>query len=554
MSVIAQAGAAPPFGGGDVTVIVPTAGRWDALERTLDALAAQTVGGFATIVVVNGLEGAVPASVRCRPRLRVLAKENEGPGPARNLALALADTALILFLGDDTIPVSDLLARHLARHNAEPGPEVAVLGKVRWHPEVAGGRVNRFLDWSGIQYDYAALDAELERARSRPGRGDGDAAAAIDAGFGRFYTANVSLKRAFCERFDPAFRFGYEDIDLGFRLAEKGMTLRYEPRALALHLHANTLAGLRRRFELVGEAERVMATKHPWFDPFFEPRFRELGRGPRLSPLWATIHDHVPRRLERVWWPVHARAERWYFQEFAESFRIGWDRARDLEELAAYLGEEFSLESLWRHTELVEAEFAASADEGTFYRSSRAYLYDLTAFAMAGTKLTYHETLRSLVPTGARILDVGCGIGADGLRLLERGLRVEFVDLASPSLEFLRWRLARRGLSAPVHTLEEMPAGPFDLAYAFDVLEHVPDPWATLAELEERAALVLVNVLAPVPGDLSLHHALPVKAILRHARSRGLVSHQRLYGRSHLIAYRGSGAASSSGSPPGGPK
>ena len=294
----------------DLTVIIPTSGRWEVLERTLDALAAQTAPGFATVVVVNG--ASVPTALGDRPRLRVLAKADEGPGVARNAGLALANSELVLFLGDDTIPTSDLVERHLRHHAKEPAPELAVLGKVRWHPEVAANRFNRWLEWSGSQFDYAALDAE-----SRPG-------ADLDAGFGRFYTSNVSLKRAFLEPFDPAFAFGYEDIDLGWRLAQKGMVLRYEPRALALHLHANSLADLHRRFELVGAAEAQMAAKHAWFEPWFYPRFAGAGSG--TSPLWARVHDRVPPSLERLWWPVHSRAEQWYLQTLAPSFLAGWER------------------------------------------------------------------------------------------------------------------------------------------------------------------------------------------------------------------------------------
>jgi GT2 family glycosyltransferase len=528
-----------------LTVVIPTRGRWDVLARTLDALAAQTAVGFNTVVVLNSLERPVPEAIRQRPRVRVFAKADEGPGPARNLAVRLSDTPLLLFLGDDTIPVSDLVERHLRRHAAEPDVAVAVLGHIRWHPEVAENRVNRWLDWSGTQFDYAALDAEHAAAEPDPISGVTE----IDAGFGRFYASNLSLKRELFAEFDPDFAFGYEDIDLGYRLSQRGMVLRYEPRALALHLHANDMAGLQDRFELVGAGERLMAAKHPWFTPFFHERFTRLGAGPRVSPLWARLHDHVPRSLERLWWPVHTRAERWYAQELAESFFRGWDRALDLEELRAYLGADFALESLWGHTQLVEDEAASVADEQRFYHSSEAYLYDLTAFAMAGTKLPYHTVLASLVPAGARLLDYGCGIGADGLRLLQRGYRVEFADFANPSLEYLRWRLARRGLSAPLHVIDGSPVpGGFALAYAFDVLEHVEDPWTFLAALESRAALVLVNVLEPIAGDLSLHHPLPVKAILAHARERGLVRHERLHGRSHLIAYRGDVVPSSSGS------
>jgi GT2 family glycosyltransferase len=298
--------------GARLTVVIPSSGRWAVLERTLDALAAQTVTGFSIILIVNDPTGQVPPALRRRPRLIIETKVDEGPGVARNRGLELADSELVLFLGDDTIPTSDLVHGHLRRHAAEPQPELAVLGRVRWHPEVAANRLNRWLDWSGSQFDYAALDAQV----AVPG--------SLDAGFGRFYSSNVSLKRAFAEPFDPAFRFGYEDIDLGWRLAQRGMVLRYEPRSVALHLHANTLEGLARRFDLVGEAEATMAAKHAWFEPWFLPRFIAAGTG--TSPLWPAIQDRIPPRLERLWWPVHTRAQRWYWQALAPSFLAGWRR------------------------------------------------------------------------------------------------------------------------------------------------------------------------------------------------------------------------------------
>jgi SAM-dependent methyltransferase len=166
------------------------------------------------------------------------------------------------------------------------------------------------------------------------------------------------------------------------------------------------------------------------------------------------------------------------------------------------------------------------------------YLYDLTAFAMAGVKDPYRAAIRRLLAPGARLLDYGCGIGSDGLRLIEQGYRVAFADFANPSVAYLRWRLARRGLEAPVYDLDAGVPGGFDAAYAFDVLEHVEDPFGLLGELEARAGIVIVNLLDAHAGETPLHHRLPVRRILRHATRRGLVLYRRHHGRSHLIAYR----------------
>ena len=217
----------------------------------------------------------------------------------------------------------------------------------------------------------------------------------------------------------------------------------------------------------------------------------------------------------------------------------GHELSRDEAELRAYLGDRYDPGRLVRWQEQLEEEATRVGDEQTLYRTSEAYLYNLTAFAMTGTKDPYREAIVATVPPGARLLDVGCGIGSDGLALLEAGYRVEFADFDNPSTRYLRWRLERRGLDAPVHDLDAgpLPEG-FDLAYAFDVLEHVDDPFGLLATLERSARLVCVNALETSSDETVLHHELPVDRVVAHARSRRLMTYRRLHdGRSHLLIW-----------------
>jgi SAM-dependent methyltransferase len=214
-----------------------------------------------------------------------------------------------------------------------------------------------------------------------------------------------------------------------------------------------------------------------------------------------------------------------------------FDPAREEAELREYLGDAFEVERLWHYQETLADEVQQVADEQTLYRTSDAYLYNLTAFAMTGTKLPYLRELERVVTPGARVLDYGCGIGSDGLLLLEAGYHVEFADFANPSTEYLRWRLARRGLSAPVHDIaEHVPEG-FEAAYAFDVIEHVDDPFAFLGEMERRARLVEVNLLEEEPDDQEIHHELPIGALLRHAAQGRVRTYVVLHERSHLVLY-----------------
>lgn len=300
----------------DLAVVIPTRDRWSVFDRTLAALDAQTVSGFETVVAVDGEDQRVPAEIADSSRITVLTTPRAGPGAARNHGVAATTRPLILFLGDDMVPVPELVERHLDRHRREPGGEVAVLGHVEWHPEVADDRLLRWLDWSASQFDYHVLAASMPE----------------DAGFGRFYASNTSLKRAaFVDAggFDTDFPTAdYEDLDLGRRLHERGMKLRYEPSALAYHLHRYDWDEIERRYANRARAERLMLAKHDWFEPFFYNRIRFYSSQPPASSVWPAIADRVPDRPRRLRDWTRERANRWYHQQLAPAFLREWEAAR----------------------------------------------------------------------------------------------------------------------------------------------------------------------------------------------------------------------------------
>ena len=236
--------------------------------------------------------------------------------------------------------------------------------------------------------------------------------------------------------------------------------------------------------------------------------------------------------------PRQATQGNGYAAAVPEPVRLLHDPEREEQELKEYLGDGYSRARLERYQDALDEEAAAIGDEAKLYRTSQAYLYNLTVFAMSPTKLPYLRELTRLVPPGSRVLDYGCGIGSDGLMLLEAGYRVEFADFDNPSTEYLRWRLERRGIDAPVHDLDDSVPGGFDAAYAFDVIEHVPDPYTFLAEMEERAALVEVNLLEFDEHEQELHHELPIPDLIDHAARRKLEAYRIYHGASHLLLYR----------------
>ena len=220
--------------------------------------------------------------------------------------------------------------------------------------------------------------------------------------------------------------------------------------------------------------------------------------------------------------------------------RIAMDPDRELAELKEYLGDDYDHARLQRYEEAVDEELAQVGDEPTLYRTSQMYLYNLTAFAMSRTKEPYLADLTDVVPPGSRVLDYGCGIGSDGLLLLEAGYDVGFADFANPSTEYLRWRLEKRGFDAPIYDLDSAPPDPgWDAAYSFDVIEHVDDPFGFLANLERLSDLVVVNFLEPLPDEPDVHHELPIPQLVGHAAARRLRRYRVYYGRSHLVLYEG---------------
>jgi 2-polyprenyl-6-hydroxyphenyl methylase/3-demethylubiquinone-9 3-methyltransferase len=88
----------------------------------------------------------------------------------------------------------------------------------------------------------------------------------------------------------------------------------------------------------------------------------------------------------------------------------------------------------------------------------------------------------------AAVLDVGCGGGLLAEGLASRGARVTAIDLAPGMIEVARLHALQSGLAIDYRAasaeslLEESPAG-FNLVTCMEMLEHVPDPAATLGVL-----------------------------------------------------------------------
>jgi 2-polyprenyl-6-hydroxyphenyl methylase/3-demethylubiquinone-9 3-methyltransferase len=89
---------------------------------------------------------------------------------------------------------------------------------------------------------------------------------------------------------------------------------------------------------------------------------------------------------------------------------------------------------------------------------------------------------------GRRVADVGCGGGLLAEGLARAGARVTALDLAPSMIEVARLHARAAGLAIdyrvePVEALAAAEPGAFDAVTCMEMLEHVPDPAATLQAL-----------------------------------------------------------------------
>jgi GT2 family glycosyltransferase len=301
----------------EVTVVIPTLGNYATLARVLDGFENQDAepGSF-EVIVVSDVADPEPAAVtqaigERRFPVRSITGSLPGASANRNAGWQIASTPLVLFGDNDTIPTARHVSEHLRWHRRHPEEEVGVLGLVRWAPEL---KVTTFMRWldTGIQFDFANI------------RGD-------DAGWGRFVTANVSVKRSFLERvggFDARrLPYPYEDTDWAYRASKLGFRLLYNRRAVVDHLRPMSLEYWQQRAGRVAASEYTFSQLHPELPPWFLRVFSEAaakprarGRGIRLAPF---VPRWVPWAGPRVWQSVDTA----YKQAIAPYFLAGWEEA-----------------------------------------------------------------------------------------------------------------------------------------------------------------------------------------------------------------------------------
>lgn len=245
-----------------LSVVIPTFNRQKTLASTIQSCLAFSASLDVEFIIVDdgssdGTASYLESLSQAHDHIDCMSIRNTGPGNARNIGAEAAKGDVILFLGDDTRPVSDeFFKTHLRLHERFPEETIGILGKVVW-PREAGYDVTYVM--SLVQGDG---QQQFGFANMRP-------YARYDWRF--FYTANVSLKRSCVsdwskDGFSSDFRCAaFEDGEFAYRLSRRlgSFEILYAPTAIAEHDHPYSAEGFIGRQFAAGMMANVLIEKHP---------------------------------------------------------------------------------------------------------------------------------------------------------------------------------------------------------------------------------------------------------------------------------------------------
>jgi glycosyltransferase involved in cell wall biosynthesis len=239
--------------GPKISVIIPTHNRAAQLEICLANLAAQSLPAhqWELIVVDDGSADdteQIYLGFAKFYNLEYISQQHLGAGAALQIAVERAKGQYLLFIHDDTILSSSMLAEHLRAQYALNGEKAAVVGNRAYPPEAAESALNLYIAQHPLFFMQSVMPAELQA--------DG------------YYLmgSHFSIaKELLLEEgsFDPAFAAA-ADVELAVRLHKSSVRLLMRTGLRAEHNHLFTsVEDLVNKAARYGAAQAQLFRKYP---------------------------------------------------------------------------------------------------------------------------------------------------------------------------------------------------------------------------------------------------------------------------------------------------
>jgi GT2 family glycosyltransferase len=248
LPVVRDAYAGVPFAPGDdwprASVVVCTYNGSRTIRDCLEGLRRLQYPDYEVIVVDDGSTDDTPKIVNeyvRRHGFRVIHTPNRGLGHARNLGLEAATGGIVCYVDDDAWPDRDWLTYLAAtfrasRHAAVGGPNLAPPG---------GDEIAECIDRAPGNPTHVLLsDQEAEHI---PG-------------------CNMAFRKSALEAiggFDPRFRIAGDDVDVCWRIQERGWTIGFSGAAMVWHRRRSSIRAFWKQQLNYGRAEGLLERKWP---------------------------------------------------------------------------------------------------------------------------------------------------------------------------------------------------------------------------------------------------------------------------------------------------
>jgi GT2 family glycosyltransferase len=251
-------------------------------ERTMDSCLASleklNYRNYEVIVVNDGSTDGTRQIAEGYDYIRLIHQENQGLSEARNVGMRAATGEIVAFTDADCMADPDWLTHLVARFQSS---EFAAVGGPNLTPP-DDSFVASCVAVSPGAPTHVLLDDEV--AEHIPGCNMAFRSEALEAIAG----------------FDPIFRAAGDDVDLCWRLQNKGYKIGFCAAAVVWHYRRNTISDYVKQQRGYGKAETLLFFKHP-------SRFNVLGQSRWFGRIYGDLSSFLLSRQPRIYSGVFGR-------------------------------------------------------------------------------------------------------------------------------------------------------------------------------------------------------------------------------------------------------